>query len=455
MRTHDIKLPPHDATANLGGLPPVRLYSEAKVRAAIEADRKRRGEPVAPPVWVTEQYGGKFDGMTAGQGYRLGWNDCRAAMIESPQPAAPVVKESLTVAEPVKLPSEDIEQLQELFRKVASEIWSTKLRTKFKGAYPALLARYGQPAQPAAHGNAEDMHTAHEAMACQHCGGSGHKDDVQPAASGEQVAQLPEFPNVALEDVQAVVEKLAMWKDGFDYYTDKTGYDDPARKHATITDVKRAAKYLYPRLKLASIALTDLAVALDHDRSHAAHLAVAPVAAQPSDQASIIVTENGGVQLNTGNPEVADKLFSLIDQFRAARPAAEQAQQDADKVDALLEAAQALADAYKGIADSGDAGFWKAEKDPRYVNLMAAIDAINGRPAADQAQQYDRSDWCRISGCSHKNAGSPAWETSPVRLTVPNHLIERLHKHLNDKANTAFARSTMSEALQYLTSEQS
>lgn len=67
----------------------------------------------------------------------------------------------------------------------------------------------------------------------------------------------------------------------------------------------------------------------------------------------------------------------------------------------------------------------------------------------------DKSDWCRISGCSHKNAGSPAWEKSPVRLTVPNHLIERLHKHLNDKANTAFARSTMSEVLQYLTREQS
>ncbi len=42
MNTHDkIELPPHDATANLGGSPPVRLYSEAKVRAAIEADRKR------------------------------------------------------------------------------------------------------------------------------------------------------------------------------------------------------------------------------------------------------------------------------------------------------------------------------------------------------------------------------------------------------------------------------
>ena len=43
----DIKLPPHDATATLKGVKPVRLYSEAKVRAAIEADRKRRGDPVA------------------------------------------------------------------------------------------------------------------------------------------------------------------------------------------------------------------------------------------------------------------------------------------------------------------------------------------------------------------------------------------------------------------------
>ena len=43
MNTHDkIKLPPHDATANISGSPPIRLYSEAKVRAAIEADRKVR-----------------------------------------------------------------------------------------------------------------------------------------------------------------------------------------------------------------------------------------------------------------------------------------------------------------------------------------------------------------------------------------------------------------------------
>ena len=40
-------------------------------------------------------------------------------------------------------------------------------------------------------------------------------------------------------------------------------------------------------------------------------------------------------------------------------------------------------------------------------------------------------------------------------VSAPKHLIERLQKHSEDKSNTAFARSTMREALQYLTAEPS
>ena len=50
--------------------------------------QQQSGEPVVPPVWETMQYGGKFVDMTAGQGYRLGWNDCRAEMLKANPQAA-------------------------------------------------------------------------------------------------------------------------------------------------------------------------------------------------------------------------------------------------------------------------------------------------------------------------------------------------------------------------------
>lgn len=56
------------------------------------------------------------------------------------------------------------------------------------------------------------------------------------------------------------------------------------------------------------------------EKCWAAMLAAAPTT--PADgQDNIIITENGGVQLNTNSPEVANKLFALIDQFRAVRSA--------------------------------------------------------------------------------------------------------------------------------------
>lgn len=89
----------------------------------------------------------------------------------------------------------------------------------------------------------------------------------EPAQPTERSAILE---NEALSDIQAVVDKLGLWAAGHDYYTDKSGYDDLVLKHATIADVKRAAKYLHPRLRDASIVLTDYFAALGTARVAAA-----------------------------------------------------------------------------------------------------------------------------------------------------------------------------------------
>jgi ribA/ribD-fused uncharacterized protein len=41
-----------------------------------------------PPEWLSDQYSGEFDDMTAGQGYRKGWNDCRTTMLTGQASAA-------------------------------------------------------------------------------------------------------------------------------------------------------------------------------------------------------------------------------------------------------------------------------------------------------------------------------------------------------------------------------
>lgn len=63
-----------------------RMRDAAQACAALAAAPQPAASTV-PARWVSERYGGEFDGMTAGQGYRKGWNDCRDAMLAA-APAA-------------------------------------------------------------------------------------------------------------------------------------------------------------------------------------------------------------------------------------------------------------------------------------------------------------------------------------------------------------------------------
>lgn len=47
--------------------------------------------------------------------------------------------------------------------------------------------------------------------------------------------------------------------------------------------------------------------------------------------------------------------------------------------DELLEAAKFMCKVYKSLADSGDAGFWKAEDQKEYSDLMEAIQKAEGK----------------------------------------------------------------------------
>ncbi|EBK5808741.1 DUF551 domain-containing protein [Salmonella enterica] len=42
---------------------------------------KEQPVPVVPDEWITELCGEEFDDLSAGQGYRMGWNACRATML--------------------------------------------------------------------------------------------------------------------------------------------------------------------------------------------------------------------------------------------------------------------------------------------------------------------------------------------------------------------------------------
>src|SRR5690625_2027648 len=117
MNTHDkIELPPLPTGYKSYEFPDGG-YDEEKMRtyalSAIQADRKRRDEHVDLDRYDAGLLGGQ-DGMPA-----YVWHDIIRAELDraydfyvdqldrsSPQPADPVVKESLTVAEPVKVGGE-------------------------------------------------------------------------------------------------------------------------------------------------------------------------------------------------------------------------------------------------------------------------------------------------------------------------------------------------------------
>lgn len=80
--------------------PAVRTESlDRAVQSYFEA--MQPAASTVPARWVSEQCGGEFDDMTAGQGYRKGWNDCRDALLAA-APAA-VERQPLPEAECIKL----------------------------------------------------------------------------------------------------------------------------------------------------------------------------------------------------------------------------------------------------------------------------------------------------------------------------------------------------------------
>lgn len=84
-----------------------------------------------------------------------------------------------------------------------------------------------------------------------------------------------------------------------------------------------------------------------------------------------------------------------------------------DAIDNLIDCAQS--DGMFEMDPDGD-GSAPGDTAPARAALLALLqnqqqnipEIIQG---AAKTQNDDRSDWCRLSGCSHKNAGSPVWET--------------------------------------------
>ncbi|AEC22259.1 hypothetical protein PT7_P023 (plasmid) [Pusillimonas sp. T7-7] len=82
------------------------------------------------------------------------------------------------------------------------------------------------------------------------------------------------------------------------------------------------------------------------------------------------------------------------------------------------------------------------------IRMLKADRKRRGEPVKHPS--YD-TDCCQghepesICKCAAHDAVEP--------VKVPDHLIERLKKHCEDKSNTAFARSSMREAIQYLSDQ--
>ncbi|AEC22261.1 hypothetical protein PT7_P025 (plasmid) [Pusillimonas sp. T7-7] len=165
--------------------------------------------------------------------------------------------------------------------------WCDFERNDFIGCVRALLARYGQPAQPAA--SAEPWkEIALDAIRRMRAGHVGCMDIIGQAESllqAERAAPVAAQPSVP--DRQALT---------FDQWWSAGGHKIVSAQ-ADRRGWQGAAEAGYIAGLLSSAAHTPPADAQDN----------------------IIITENGGVQLNVSNPEVAGKLFTLIDQFRAAR----------------------------------------------------------------------------------------------------------------------------------------
>lgn len=106
-------------------------------------------------------------------------------------------------------------------------------------------------------------------------------DNSQPViADTAKPVVMPPMPENVLSDIQNTTTYLEMWAKGEARYAPTNGYDEPGIKNATITDVKKSAKYLAPRLKEASFALQDYFSAIDAMPIAAPAIDAAPQIAQ-------------------------------------------------------------------------------------------------------------------------------------------------------------------------------
>ena len=228
MNTHDIELPP------LPNLIPVDHAGKQQAmmdyaRAAIEADRKRRGEPVrcqccgylatdrehlscvraaqpaepsrGEPVAWEHRFRALPDGPWAAWGPGKA-PDLRTdkyevqerALYAAPQPVEPTIEQSLIVAEPVKVPSDD--DLEVLAYEYCDETGAGGETPRFIGTQSlkafvhALLARCG--AQPPASAEPSVPDTIY--LGCARMGMAGASDEEvlrYVRAAKESAAQEP------------------------------------------------------------------------------------------------------------------------------------------------------------------------------------------------------------------------------------------------------------------------
>lgn len=120
MNAHDIELPAEFRSSNSIPVTQATIKSERMaeiLRAAIELDRQGRGEPVGWRDFIENIATPRSEPLNSVSGYSdkasrkaaMGVLRMKAADLldEGPQPADPTIKESLTVAEPVKAPSDE------------------------------------------------------------------------------------------------------------------------------------------------------------------------------------------------------------------------------------------------------------------------------------------------------------------------------------------------------------